>query len=220
MSSLELFMKSSRLLTVLRPGSFRLTRETRVQGSRALVQKTSPHDRAPVVSYHHAIGDNTMSFFPVDPPRIRQRIRRYERLLAKEVEDFDRISDGYGKRYLLGPLYMLLGDVDGALASYRWFEATFPHDVGHPMHLLCWSLALYRSGQEQAAARKLRRLIQSNSLILPRLLDGKSPDLSLDQDEHIRKILELEDVPPEIYALWDEAALTWARAVGASPAPD
>ena len=55
-----------------------------------------------------------MSLFPHEPYEIKDRLRRYERLLTKEVETFGLISDGYGKRYLLG----LLGDVDGALASY------------------------------------------------------------------------------------------------------
>ncbi len=59
-----------------------------------------------------------MSLFPHEPYEIKDRLRRYERLLTKEVETFGLISDGYGKRYLLGLLYMLLGDVDGALASY------------------------------------------------------------------------------------------------------
>jgi hypothetical protein len=50
--------------------------------------------------------------FPTDPRRIRDRIRRYERALQREL-DAGYGSDGYGKRYVLGPLYMLLGDVDG-----------------------------------------------------------------------------------------------------------
>lgn len=49
---------------------------------------------------------------PTDSKRIRERIRRYERALKREL-DAGGGGDGYGKRYLLGPLYMLLGDVDG-----------------------------------------------------------------------------------------------------------
>ncbi len=54
--------------------------------------------------------------FPTDPKRIRERIRRYERALKRELET-GYGGDGYRKRYLLGPLYMLMDDVDGALAS-------------------------------------------------------------------------------------------------------
>jgi hypothetical protein len=65
------------------------------------------------------------ALFPTGPKRIREQIRRYERALKKELnEGFGR--DGCGKRYLLGPLYMLVGDVDGALASFDWYENTYP----------------------------------------------------------------------------------------------
>ena len=42
--------------------------------------------------------------FPTDPKRIRERIRRYERALKRELEE-GYGGDGYGKRFLLGPLY-------------------------------------------------------------------------------------------------------------------
>jgi hypothetical protein len=64
--------------------------------------------------------------FPKDKNKIRARIRRYERELRKEKELTGSIHDGGGKRYLLGSLYMLLGDNDGALKSFGWFEKTFP----------------------------------------------------------------------------------------------
>ncbi len=40
--------------------------------------------------------------YPQEPKKIRERINRYERKLRKEYEKFGSISDGYGKRYLLG----------------------------------------------------------------------------------------------------------------------
>ena len=55
-------------------------------------------------------------FFPEDPKKLKSRIRSYERSLKQ-----DPMDDGYGKRYLLGPMYLLLGDVDGALRHYAWF---------------------------------------------------------------------------------------------------
>jgi len=61
-----------------------------------------------------------MDDFPRDPKKIRTRIRRYERALRQEQERFGHIGDGYGKRYLLGPLYLLMGDTQGALQSYAW----------------------------------------------------------------------------------------------------
>ena len=69
--------------------------------------------------------------FPTDPKPIRERIRRYERALKRELEA-GYGGDGYGKRYLLGPLYMLIGDVDGALASFDWYQQAYPDDGGEP----------------------------------------------------------------------------------------
>ena len=56
--------------------------------------------------------------FPTDPKRIRERIRRYERALKKELEA-GYGGDGYGKRYLLGPLYML---IDLKSEKTRWVQ--------------------------------------------------------------------------------------------------
>ncbi len=68
--------------------------------------------------------------FPEDPKKTRAKIKRYERLLKKEYEEHGFYRDGYGKRYLLGPLYMLMGDIEGAVSFYDWFEKTFPLDTG------------------------------------------------------------------------------------------
>ena len=38
---------------------------------------------------------------PTDPKRTRERIRRYERALKRELEE-GYGGDGYGKRFLLG----------------------------------------------------------------------------------------------------------------------
>jgi hypothetical protein len=52
-------------------------------------------------------------------------------------------GDVYGKRYLLGPLYMLMGDVAGALASAVWYEDAYPDDGGELYQYLTWALALW-----------------------------------------------------------------------------
>ena len=50
------------------------------------------------------------------PKRIRERIRRYERALKRELEEGCG-GDGYGKRFLLGPLYMSFLTTRGSLIS-------------------------------------------------------------------------------------------------------
>jgi len=111
-----------------------------------------------------------MDNFPHDPRKIRARIRRYERALRREQASYGFINDGGGKRSLLGPLYLLMGDTAGALQSFTWFVRTFPDDSGDPLQSLCWTLALYRAGDLEHAATKLRQTMLSNLYLLPRLL--------------------------------------------------
>ena len=158
-----------------------------------------------------------MSVFPKEPKKIRARIRRYERELRKERDRFGYIDDGYGKRYLLGPLYLLMGDVEGAVESCEWFEQTFPDDIGEPVHFLCWTLALYRSGDTDQAAQRLRQTMLSNLYLVPHLLGREQAELEIWHSTNYEQKDFLEDVPPEIWALWDEPALQWAGETYDSP---
>ena len=49
--------------------------------------------------------------------KIRSRLRSYERKLQKEKKEHGFYRDGAGRRYLIGPHYMLLGENDGALGA-------------------------------------------------------------------------------------------------------
>lgn len=71
---------------------------------------------------------------PKDPRKIRERIRSYERELRCEKKEYGGYDNGAGKRYLLGPLYLLMGDFQGAIKSFRWFEKEFPDDGGESGH--------------------------------------------------------------------------------------
>ena len=57
--------------------------------------------------------------FPQEPKKIRARVKRYERELQKEQKKFGGISDGAGKRYLVGPLYLLMDDVTAAMEAFE-----------------------------------------------------------------------------------------------------
>lgn len=155
--------------------------------------------------------------FPKEPKRIAERIKRYERGLRKEHEKFGFISDGSGKRYLLGPLYMLLGDTAGAVRSFEWFERTFPDDMGEPFQYLCWTLALYRSDDIGGATRKLLRAILSNLYLVPHLLGMPQDRLDVWHGSNWAERSYLQYAPPEIFGLWDHQALGWAKETYQSP---
>ena len=149
--------------------------------------------------------------FPEDPKKIRARIRRYERKLRGEKADFGMINDGAGKRYFLGPLYLLMSDLEGAIDAYRWYEAEFPDDSGEAGHHLCWSLALYRSGDKDAARSKLQHTMLLNVYLIPELLDEPQEEIEMWHGCNRSEIQYLEYVPEEFLNLWDQAARDWAR---------
>lgn len=152
-----------------------------------------------------------MSHLPKDPAKIRERIKRYERELRQEHKRFGVYDDSGGKRYLLGPLYLLLGDTKGALKAFEWFEQNFPDDMGEPEHFLCWALALYRSGHSAAAEPKLLRAMLSNLYLIPHLLGLEQPELDIWHGSNIDRKDYLPYIPPQLLSLWDEADLQWAR---------
>jgi hypothetical protein len=57
----------------------------------------------------------------------------------------------------------------------------------------------------------------SNLYFIPRLLGIEQQDLDVSHGENVNEIFELEDTPPEIFALWDKAALQWAGETYHSP---
>ena len=154
--------------------------------------------------------------FPSDPKRIRERIRRYERALKKELES-GYGGDGYGKRFLLGPLYMLMGDVDGALASFDWYEKAYPDDGGEPYQYLTWALALFRGDRRQEAFNKLYQTMLENLYLVPFLLGRNPQPLDIWHGSNLGWIEYAVEIPRELLSLWDDAALQWAKEVSKNP---
>ncbi len=155
--------------------------------------------------------------FPKTPKAIRERIRRYERALKKELQT-GYGGDGYGKRYLLGPLYMLLGDVDGALASFDWYEKAYPDDVGDPYQYLTWALALYKGGQKREAFNKLYATMLENLYLVPLVLKQTPQPLDIWHGSNLAETDYAMSIPQELLELWDDEARQWAQGVSEHPA--
>jgi tetratricopeptide (TPR) repeat protein len=159
-----------------------------------------------------------MSQFPKDPRKIRAQIRRYERSMREEEAMHGYVSNDSGTRYLLGMLYLLMDDVEGALDAFAWFQRTFPDDVGEPFHYLAWALALYRAGALDEAAFRLRQAMCANLYLIPHLLGIDQPVLDIRHDSNWAEKPYVEGTPPEHWALWDDEARAWARRVYESAA--
>ena len=151
--------------------------------------------------------------FPKDSKKLKDKLRRYERELRQEQARFGGyIDDSGGKRYLLGPMYLLLGDNAGAVKSFNWFEATFPDDMGEPGFFLCWTLALYHAGETEAAVAKLRQAMLSNLYLIPHLLKQPQAEYDIWHGSNWDRADYLQYIPPELFELWDESARQWAAA--------
>lgn len=101
--------------------------------------------------------------------RLREAIAEYEALLRLNK------NDNQGARYLIGPLYQLAGDLQGAMRAYEQFARDYPDDWGDPHHTFCWGLALYEAGHHRAAVAKWREACFQNIYIAPLLLDKPLP---------------------------------------------
>lgn len=148
---------------------------------------------------------------PTQPNKIAERIRRYERLLRKDIATIGGIDDGAGKRYLLGALYLAMGDTQGALKSYGWLRKVLPDDSGEPFDYLCWTLALLRSGDLEAASKKLVQTMLRNIYLLPVLLGLEPARMSYRHGSNWEELEYAAMGPVEVFALWDEESRAWAR---------
>ena len=104
-----------------------------------------------------------------------------------------------------------MGDLEGALESFRWFDKTFPDDCGEPGQYLCWTLALHRAGRIQAARCKLGETMLQNLYLIPRLLGIDREPIETSYGSNWEWLEYLDDVPPEYFSMWDAGTIEWAR---------
>ena len=143
--------------------------------------------------------------------KIKATIKRYENALAKEKKTHGTYDDGYGKRYLLGMMYLQIDDVPGAMRHFIWFENEFNDDNGEPFQYLFWSLTLYRSGKVNEAEEKLRQTILRNLYIIPILLGEKIADyrIKFHSSEEYLDYVTAGEAPSEYFDLWMPNEKKW-----------
>ena len=152
------------------------------------------------------------SFFPDEPKKLKERISRYRRALKTDL------SDGAGKRFLVGPMYLLLGDIDGAIGYYDWYSEAFPDDGPEPFNHLSWALSLYKVGRMVDAATKIRQTMFSNLYLVPHLLGVKPQALKIWHGSNWAELDYAMDLPEDLLGLWDHDAKAWAKSVYNDPA--
>ncbi len=160
---------------------------------------------------YRALPRQSMPISPTPETKKRKdKLRRYERLLAKEKAMYGAYDDSSGKRYALGPLYMLLGDVEGALKSFAWFDFEFPDDCGDMGQYVCWALALHRAGRIDEAERKLRQAMLLRPTVFARVFGQPWAALSVDEAGDAMDADEAEQISAEYMGIWSAVELAWA----------
>ena len=107
---------------------------------------------------------------PDDEKAIKSQISRYRAAMRKEKANYGSINDGYGKRYLLFSLLLVLNDLEKSSEYISWYFNEFPDDAGEPVQLLCLTVLLFRLNREKEAKYQLGYLMKSKLYIIPHIL--------------------------------------------------
>jgi len=151
----------------------------------------------------------TVSF---DPKKVRARIKRYENHIRKR-----NYRDGSGSRFLIGPLYLLLDDTQGAVAHYRWFEKKYQDDAGEPFHRISWALAILRKGHPDKAVNRLRYAHTQNAYMIPAILGIPHGQPSIDRSSNWEYEEYILNGPQEFLTMWRPEEKAWMKSVWDSP---
>lgn len=144
--------------------------------------------------------------------RLRDRATRLKRALANEVKRYGEIHDGAGKRYLIGPLYVLADELDKALAHYAWYEKNCADDIGEPIHYLYWALALYGVRDVERANNKLLETTVQNLYLLPTLLGTPPPIYDMWHSSNTAQRDYVTDTPEEFVPSLTDQEHSWIQA--------
>lgn len=144
----------------------------------------------------------------MDLKKIKTRLKRYERKF-KDPE----YRDGSGTRFLMGPYYLFLDDVQGAADHYQWFSKLFEDSTDEPFHALGWAITELRSDHNDEALYRLRRAHAANVYLIPYILNipHEEPDIrrfsNWQDDDYIT------GAPEELLNFCSENDLVWLRSV-------
>ena len=133
--------------------------------------------------------------------------------MKKERRTFGHISDGYGKRYLIFWMYLVLGDLKEAATYMRWYEKTFEDDVGEPIHKLCWALLLHRMKKKDKAKYILADLMLSNLYIIPEVLGNPIRPYPLRFGSNYTDYEYSKEIPSEVLDAITDDDRTWIKSL-------
>jgi len=126
---------------------------------------------------------------------------------------FERIlklnsNDNLGVRYLIGPIYHQMGNLDQAAA---WYD----RNADDPHNLYNYGLVLIQQNELEIAAEKLIAAIFENPYVAPMLLKDKLPESDWWHGSNLAEPEYAEDYVIEYHSWWqkEESALRLLRAI-------
>jgi hypothetical protein len=152
-----------------------------------------------------------MFVFPDTEQKLRRKISGFKSALAREKNTHDFIRDGSGKRYLLFSMYFVLNEQDKSKEYLDWYSSEFPDDAGEPVQMLCWSLILYRMGQENQARKKLAETMMANLYLIPDVLGECVQEYDMWHSSNFAEIDYVEELPREVRSKITEADIQWLK---------
>ena len=144
---------------------------------------------------------------PVDLKKIRTKLRSYERKFRESPHD----RDGSGVRFLMGPYYLCLNNLEGAIVHYDWFWDTYPDSIDEPFHTLGQIITKLRHGQEEGAQSLLKRLYASNPYLLPHILDIDLGNIEIPGASNWEE--NVLNAPKELYSYLSPEEIKWLRGI-------
>lgn len=103
--------------------------------------------------------------------RVRNKIAKIRKELAADKKRWGGFhDDSRGLRYMPPELFVKLRDYKGGLRYLRWFDRTFPDDIGFPLFLFEWTLILFKTGNLKEAEVKAYQTFHANSYFLHKFL--------------------------------------------------
>ena len=104
---------------------------------------------------------------PKQAERIQAKIAKIKKELAADKRRWGGFyDDSRGLRYLPPALYLKLEDYSGANRYFNWFAKNFPDDMGYPIFLLEWTIALFKTKKITLAEQKALQTFRANTHIL------------------------------------------------------
>jgi hypothetical protein len=150
-----------------------------------------------------------MFVFPDTEQKLRRKISGFKSALAREKNTHDFIRDGSGKRSLLFSMYFVLNEQDKSKEYLDWYSSEFPDDAGEPVQMLCWSLILYRMGQENQARKKLAETMMANLYLIPDVLGECVQEYDMWHSSNFAEIDYVEELPHVVRNKITEDEIKW-----------